>query len=122
MKNKLIIILVAGLLATFINAAAEPAPVAPVTPPISAANELTAITKERDDAKAALAASQAQQQQNAIVTEYYKAVAEKNEAILRVVAVNEQLQAAQKELAAVKAELEVEKVKVAALQQKEHAK
>lgn len=64
------------------------------------------LTKERDEAKAQVVQLQANQQQQALVSEYYKAVAEKNETILRLVAVQQQLVAAQAELATAKAELE----------------
>ncbi len=68
--------------------------------------KIDVVMKERDEAKAQVATLQAQQQQQSLVAEYYKAVAEKNETILRLVAVQQQLNAVQGELAAAKAEIE----------------
>lgn len=65
-------------------------------PPAPTAAEL-ALTKERDAAKAELENLKGQQQQQAIITEYWKAVAEKNQAILQIVSLQQQLTEAKAE-------------------------
>jgi predicted nucleic acid-binding Zn-ribbon protein len=93
----LIAALVGGLIATATDA---PKPAAP------APTALETASKERDDAKAQVAALQAQQQQQAVVTEYYKAVAEKNQAILQAVGLQQQVEALTKERDKLKSDLD----------------
>lgn len=66
-------------------------------------SELRDFVKEGVDAKNALAAAQTAAQQNAVVTEYYKAVAEKNQAIIEIVGLRQQLEAANKRIAELEA-------------------
>jgi hypothetical protein len=102
MKKILTVLILAAATAAAIAQIAPPVnePKIGATAPASLDPAVVAITKERDDAKAALAAAQTQQQQQAVVTEYYKAVAERNEAILRLTQANAQIADLQAKLAA----------------------
>lgn len=80
-------------------AAAKPAVVVPKPDPI------VDLTKERDEAKAALANAQAQQQQTSVAAEYYKAVAERNQALLQIVQLQQDLANTQKALTDAQAKL-----------------
>lgn len=121
MKNLLLIALLAlapGLAVAQTTApAAAPAAVAAaphVNPPkvdvLNASDgsygNITQANKERDEAKAQLSTLQAQQQQQAVVTEYYKVVAERNEALLRATQLQIQLNDAQAKLTAANGELD----------------
>ncbi len=88
-------------------------------PPAAKPDPLAELTKERDDAKAALASLQAQQQQNAIAVEYFKAAAERNdnnrnEALLALVQMKIQLTAAQNATGELQRQLEELKAKTPA--------
>lgn len=65
----------------------------------------SAAEKERDEAKAALQATQAQQQQLQVAVEYYKASSERDQAFLRLIGIQQQLEQAQRELAAAREEI-----------------
>lgn len=108
MKKYLLVL--AALCAFTVLASAQLAPPAipapAVTTPaagIPSPEAFAAMVKERDEARGQAAALQQQQQQTSIVAEYYKAVAERNEAILRVNALQGQLTQAQGEIATLKA-------------------
>lgn len=102
--KKLILLLAVIATASFAQVAppAVPAP-APAAPHVdttsSSSVAIAELTKARDEAKAQVASLQAQQQQQAVITEYYKIVAERNEALLR-------LNQAQTENAALKSALD----------------
>lgn len=110
--KKLTLILL-GLALSASALAVEPAPlpagasdlVHRTPPPAAPASTAIAdLTKERDDAKAQLANALAQQQQTSIAAEYYKAVAERNQALLQIVQLQTDLTKAQQALAEVTAE------------------
>lgn len=68
------------------------------------------IVRELADTKAALATAQNAQQSSAIAAEYYKAISEKNEALLRLMQVQAQVADLTKQLAEARAEVETMKV------------
>lgn len=107
--KKLILTLAALCASALVNAAPAPAE---APKPDQAVNDIASIranmstlAKERDDAKAQLSAAQAQQQQTAVAVEYYKTLAERNEALLRVVSVQAELEAVKKQLAEAQGEI-----------------
>lgn len=111
MKNNnlpTLIVLLLGL--AVLGLAVEPTPKAPPT-----VDAIAMITKQRDDAQAALAAAQAQQQQTQIAVEYYKTVAERNEALLRLTQLQGELTAKTKALDDLKAEHDKTVAELAAL-------
>lgn len=98
MKNIRHFLLSALFLAAGLGAMiAADGPAKPV-PPVDVVSNLT---KELADAKAQVTTLTAQAQQQQLVSEYYKAVAEKNDAVLRLVAMQQELTTAKAELAKV---------------------
>lgn len=123
MKNNNILTLFVLLFGLFTLAlrGADPAPVPHLDNPITQAAKdatsagkpaLDALTKERDDLRSALAQAQGQAQQTAIVTEYYKAMAEKNQAILQLITAQQQLTEANARVTTLQAELDALKKSV----------
>lgn len=105
-------LLLLAVLATAAIAQTAPAPVAPpaaTTPadgkkvdvlnaPDGTYGNITNAIKERDEARAQIDILQKNAQQAAVVTEYYKVVAERNEALLRLTQANAQITVMQGEI------------------------
>lgn len=91
-----------AVFATAVLAQTAPATYTIIPPPadVATATALAKMTKERDDAVAQAKAATAQQQQQAIAAEYYKAVAERNEALLRLQQTGNELTLTKEQLAA----------------------
>lgn len=113
--KKITALLVLAVLATAafaqINPPATPIPNATAVPKVEppqpatavAVMEIEKLTKERDEARGQAQQLQQQQQQTSVVAEYYKATAERNEAILRLNAMAAELEKAKAEIATLKA-------------------
>lgn len=112
MKNLIPALFLAALCASACFANEAPKPAAPAPDPVSI------LTKDRDEARAQVAQMQAQANQSAIVTEYYKALAEKNQAILQAVSLNQQLEQANARANDLQAKYDLEKAKVEELLKK----
>lgn len=98
--------------ATAILTAAEPATMTFVkaqtdfkTVTVQTTAEAESAAKELADTKAALATAQNAQQSSAIAAEYYKALSEKNDALLRLMQAQVQLADLQSQLAAARSEI-----------------
>lgn len=113
--------LIAALCASALVLAAFAQTVPPTPPAAPPVPTMAALTAERDELAGKLAASQKAQNDSAITAEYFKALAERNEALLRLTQAQADIAQLRASLGDVQSRYDLEKAKVEELLKKSGA-